>query len=138
MESLPLFVRGNKAAAMGKQRHAWRWVGAGDYARMVSTAFRVSEARDKIFYILGPEAFTFRRALERYCELVRPDVAVSSPPLWLLAAMGFVTRNDALSDVVRLMRYFEKVPEGGDPAEADAMLGAPTTTLTDWCEARQG
>jgi len=138
MESLPLFVRGNKAVAMGKQRHAWRWVAADDYARMVSTALRVSEARDKVFYILGPEAFTFRLALERYCELVRPDVVVSSPPLWFLAAMGLVTRNAALSDVVRLMRYFEKVPEGGDPAEANAVLGAPMTTLAQWCGERKG
>jgi hypothetical protein len=31
-----------------------------------------------------------------------------------------------------LMAYFQQAGEPGDPAEADVLLGAPTTTLEAW------
>jgi hypothetical protein len=34
------------------------------------------------------------------------------------------------------MDYFEKVGEMGDPSEANAVLGAPGTTLAEWIESR--
>jgi NADH dehydrogenase len=133
MESLPLFVRGNKAVLMGKQPHLWSWLAVEDYARMVSTAFRMPEAANKIFYVHGPEGLTMRRALEFYCSRVRPGVRVSAVPLWFLSLMARVTRNDTMRSTVGLMRYFEKVPEQGDPTEANALLGVPATTLAEWC-----
>jgi len=36
-----------------------------------------------------------------------------------------------------LTGYFDKVGEMGDPAEANAILGAPGITLDDWMEQRQ-
>ena len=35
-------------------------------------------------------------------------------------------------------RYSEKVAEAGDPAAANALLGAPTTTLEAWCTRQVG
>ena len=40
-------------------------------------------AADQTFYVGGPEAMTMTEAVTRYCELVRPDVAVSRIPVWL-------------------------------------------------------
>jgi NADH dehydrogenase len=137
MESLPLFVRGNKAVVTGKQPHLWSWIAVEDYARMVSTAFRTPEAANKTFYVHGPEGLTMRQALEFYCGRVRPGVRVSSAPLWFLSLVARVTRNDTMQSAVGLMRYFEKVPEQGDPTEANALLGAPATTLAEWCQKQQ-
>ena len=36
------------------------------------------------------------------------------------------------------MRYFSKVQETESPDEANELLGAPTTTLAEWCERRKG
>jgi hypothetical protein len=33
-----------------------------------------------------------------------------------------------------LMAYFQQVGEPGDPAQANQLLGAPTTTLDAWIE----
>jgi hypothetical protein len=35
------------------------------------------------------------------------------------------------------MAYFQQAGEPGDPAEANRILGAPTTTLDAWLAARQ-
>jgi len=32
------------------------------------------------------------------------------------------------------MKYFQKVHEVGEPTEANALLGAPSTTLKAWSE----
>lgn len=37
-----------------------------------------------------------------------------------------------------MMASFDAVGELGDPAEANAILGAPTTTLAQWLERRAG
>ncbi len=133
MESLPQFVRGNRAVLMGKQPHPWSWLAVDDYARMVSTAFGTPEAANKIFYVHGPEKLTMRRALEFYCSQVRPGVRVSTVPLLILSLMARVTRNDTMRSAVGLMRYFNQIPEQGDPTEANALLGAPETNLDGWC-----
>jgi uncharacterized protein YbjT (DUF2867 family) len=133
-ESLPLFVRNGKAVVMGRQVHPWHWVAAEDYARMVSTAFRLPEAANKTFYVLGPEAYTLEQALQLYCARVVPDAQLKRVPLWVLGVVARLTRNAVLSDAVRLMRYFERPREGGDPREANALLGAPSKTLAEWCE----
>ena len=53
------------------------------------------------------------------------------PPLtgarWARRGTGVIDRG-----------YDAKVKELGDPAEADALRGKPTTTLAEWCTARAG
>jgi len=122
---------------MGTQPHLWSWLAVEDYARMVSTAFRTPEAANKILYVHGPEGLSMRQALEFYCSRVRPGVRVSNAPLWFLSLIARVTRNGTMQSAVDLMRYFEKVPEQGDPTEANALLGTPATTLAEWCPRQQ-
>ena len=134
MESLPLAVRGKRASVIGKQSHRLHWLAAGDYAGMVSRSFQLPGAANKRFFVFGPEAWTMSEALEKYCAAVHPGIKVSSMPIWLLSLIGRVSFNAELKFIAELMRFFEKVGEGGDPTEANALLGAPTTTLEQWCE----
>jgi len=134
MESLPLSIRGKRASVIGKQPHLMHWIAASDYAKMVSKAFRLPEATNKRFFIYGPEALTMREALVKYCSVVHPEIKVSSTPIWLLSLIGKVSFNAELQFIAELMKFFEKTSEGGNPAEANKMLGAPTTTLAQWCE----
>lgn len=133
MESLPLYIRGNRASVIGKQPHRLHWLAADDYAKMVSKAFQLSEAMNKRFYVYGPEALTMSEALKKYCSIVRPEAKVSSIPIWLMSLIGKASFNAELQFITELMRYFEKVGEGGDPTEANKLLGTPTTTLEQWC-----
>lgn len=137
MESLPLYIRGKRASVIGKQPHLLHWLAADDYAKMVSRAFQLPEAANKRFFIYGPEALTIREALIKYCLIVQPEVKVSSVPIWLVSLMGKVSFNSELKFIAELMRFFEKTDEGGNPAEANKLLGTPTTTLEQWCENRR-
>jgi uncharacterized protein YbjT (DUF2867 family) len=134
MESLPRFVRGGRAATFGKAPHPMHWVAAEDYARMVAAAYTSRRAAGKRLYVHGPEAMTTHEALRRYCAVAHPGVGVGSVPLWTASLMGLFSGE--LRAVARLMRYFERVGEGGDPSEANTLLGAPDTTLEDWAWAR--
>ena len=134
MESLPLAVRGKRASVIGKQSHRLHWLAANDYARMVSKSFRLPEAANKRFFVFGPEAWTMSEALQKYCSIVHPGIKVSSMPIWLLSLIGRVSFNAELQFIAELLRFFEKVGEGGDPTEANELLGAPTTTLEQWCQ----
>ncbi|NOX87385.1 MAG: SDR family NAD(P)-dependent oxidoreductase, partial [Calditrichaeota bacterium] len=134
MDSLSLAVRGNRATVIGKQPHRLHWLASNDYAKMVSKAFRLPEAANKRLFIYGPEAFTMSEAIHKYCSVVHPGIKVSSVPIWLLSFIGKLSFNPELQLVAGLMKFFEKVGEGGDPSEANDLLGAPTTTLEQWCE----
>lgn len=134
MEILPNFVRGGKAMIMGRQPHAWRWIAAMDYAAMVARAFELPEAAGKVFHVRGPRALTMEEALEVYRRLRAPEARPMTAPFWLLQIMAFLPGGRELRRVaLPLMRYFSKVPESGDPTEANAMLGAPSTTIEAWC-----
>lgn len=138
MEQLPRFARGGSPTLIGRQPTPLHWFAAQDMARMVSTAYQTEEAINKRFFIHGPEPMTFRAALERYCGACHPDFGkVSVMPIWLAKLMGTLTRNEMLKYASDLMAYFEKVGELGDPAEANRLLGAPTTTLDAWIAQRK-
>lgn len=137
MESLPLYIRGKRASVIGKQPHRLHWLAAGDYSKMVAKAFQLSKAVNKKFFIYGPEGFTMLEALTKYCSIVRPEIKASSIPFWLASLIGKASFNAELQFITELMRYFEKVGEGGDPTEANKLLGAPKTTLEQWCKRQQ-
>ncbi len=136
-EQLPRFARGGRPFLLGELSPRWHWFAADDMARMVSAAYARSEAAGRRFVIHGPEAMTMREALQRYCDAVHPG----APPiqvmrLWLARAVGVLSRNAQLRFAAALMSYFEKVGEGGDPAETNRLLGPPVTTLEAWLRAR--
>ncbi len=135
MESLPLFVRGKRATTFGDNPALFHFVAAEDYANMVSVAYLRREARDRIFYIYGPESFRFKDALEQYVHVVHPEIkSVSVVPYFVGALIGLVTGKKMLRDVVQLMKFFEKVGELGDPTAAQRVLGTPKITLEKWIQ----
>jgi uncharacterized protein YbjT (DUF2867 family) len=137
MEMLPRFAQSGRAVVLGNQPTPYHWIAVEDFARMVSQGYAVNETVNRRFTIWGPEATPMREALQCYCAALRPEIGqVTTMPIWLARAMAFVNRNDGLRFAANLMAYFEKVPEGGDPAEANRILGAPQTSLDDWLRQR--
>jgi uncharacterized protein YbjT (DUF2867 family) len=137
METLPLFVVQGRASVLGKQPQPYHWVAAEDYARMVSTAFRLDVAANQRFVVHGPEAIRMHEALSRYCAVFQPDIKkVSTMPFWLVKLLATLTRNQELKDAGEMMAYFEKVGEGRQPATITGILDAPTTTLNTWLDKR--
>ena len=136
MESLTHYVRDGRASFIGTQPQAWRWVAANDFSRMVSKAFTDPRAANKTLYIHGPQAMPVREALEVYCRIAHPSLKVNGMPLWMASVFATVFRVKDLAEALPFIRYAEKASEGGDPAEANVLLGAPSTTLEQWSRAR--
>lgn len=132
MESLSRYVRGSRASYIGVQPHPWRWVAAADFARMVSRTFANPQTANKTLYVHGPQAMPLREALETYCRITHPALKVSQMPMWMASLVASLFRVNDLAEALPFIRYAEKVREGGDPAEANTLLGAPTTTLEQW------
>jgi uncharacterized protein YbjT (DUF2867 family) len=130
MEQLPRFVVDNQAAVIGDQPTPLHWYAADDLARMISQAFQVDGAAGRRLFVHGPQAFTMQAALERFCQLARPDIEhVSVIPIDQARASAEATGNAVLRFMTDLMGYFDQAGERGDPQEADRLLGAPRTTL---------
>jgi uncharacterized protein YbjT (DUF2867 family) len=137
-ESLELMVRNRKAMIIGKQINPYRWIAADDYAQMVSNAYQKQEARNKIFYIYGPESFLMKDALTEYCKQIHPEIKkVSTIPLGLINIIAFLTRNKELKTAASMFGYFEKVKEQGSPDEANVLLGKPKINFQKWIELRK-
>jgi uncharacterized protein YbjT (DUF2867 family) len=132
MESLRRFVRGGWAAVIGRAPLPYHWVAAADYARMASRAYETPAAANREFPVFGPEAYTMREALTRYCAIAHPHLRVRSIPFWLAWTVAILGRQAELRAALPILRYCENLGEEEDPAEANALLGAPTTTLEEW------
>ncbi|MCP4582787.1 MAG: NAD(P)H-binding protein [candidate division Zixibacteria bacterium] len=132
MESLPFFVRDSQATVMGKQPNGIHWLAAEDYARIVAKAYLLDQSPNKILITWGPDEYTFKEALEEFCEIAFPDVKVNNVPLGVLKFFATVTFSKQLKEVLPLMKYFEKFGERGDPTLTDELLGEPQITLEKW------
>jgi uncharacterized protein YbjT (DUF2867 family) len=134
MENLPKQLQGKRAMMLGRQPHPLHLVAAGDFGRMVSRAFQVPEAANKIFYIQGPEALTMVEALRLYCTMLEPEKQVTMMPLWLMSVVDTLFLGRKMRRTLQIMQVLQRSGEFGDPSEANRLLGAPTTTLRAWCE----
>lgn len=135
-ESLHFFIRNGKATVVGKQENPWHWLAAADYAKMVSKSYKLGDNLNKRLFIIGPKPMTLKVALQNYCHIARPEIKVSSVPTWLISMIATLTGKPQMKDMAKMMSYFEKVPEGGDPGEANNLLGAPITTLKKWIDTK--
>lgn len=136
MESLDLFVRGETATILGDQPQRFHYLAAADYAAQAARALTEPGAADKALTLLGPQAHTMREALDVYVRLSRPDLKVAQAPLPLVRLVATLKGDRQLKLVTDLFRAFRRIPETGDRAEADRLLGPATTTLEEWCRAR--
>lgn len=135
MEQIARFMQDGKPALIGKQPLPVHFFATQDLACMVSKSYQLADARNKRFYVYGPEAMTLKTALERYCAVFHPEVKkVGIMPVWLVKVLGTLSGNEMLNFASNLMGYFDKTPEVGDPTEANRILGAPATTLDAWME----
>jgi len=132
-ESLDLMIRNGKATVIGKQPNSFHWVAAEDFARMITTAYKKSEALNKIFYILGPEPFLMKKLLEKYCrENFAGIKKVSTVPIGMMKFIAILSRNMQLKFVAEMFAYFEKVKEVCDTKETNLLLGKPEITFDNW------
>ena len=134
METLPRHVQGKLAIVLGRQPHPLHMVAASDFARMVSRSYRTPEAANRYFFVHGPEAITIPDALRLYCALAEPGKRVVWIPLWLMSTVDALFMRGRLRSTLQLMRVMQRLGERGDPSETNRVLGAPTTTLRQWCE----
>ena len=134
METLPMFVQGKSISLIGNQIHPLHWIAAEDYARMVSKSYQTDETLNKELYIFGPEAFTMGEAMKIYAEYAGVKVAPIS--IQMLAVLGALTFNTEWKGMAVLMKHYENWGEDGSPDEANHLLGAPATTLKEWCNKR--
>ena len=137
MDTLPRHIQGRFAVVLGRQRQALRMVAATDFAAMVVRAWRVPQAAGCALYIQGPEAITIPDALRQYCRLVEPGKRAVTVPLGIMAAVDSLLAGGKLRHTLDVMRLLQRVGEPGDAGEANRLLGAPTTTVREWCERRR-
>ena len=137
-DSLPMFVRNGKASVLGRLTDRYHWVAADDLGTMVADAYSTAGAENRIYYVYGPERYTMKEMLEKYCRALYPEImTVSETPLLPLKIIAFLTRNRQLKFAASLFGYFEKVHEP-EISEADlALLARPATDFDTWVKAKQ-
>lgn len=138
METLPNWVQGGqKAFIVGDQPNPWHWIAAKDYASM---AYSSEKAANKTFYVYGPEKLTMEEALNIYIPTCAPNAKITHVPFWVMWLIGWIRGSNGVilrKVVIPLFQYFQKVQELGDEsdiAEANSVLGFPTTTVQAWCD----
>ena len=143
METLPNFIHGNRATVIiGKNPPELHFFAAADFGRMVAASYDDDRALGKRLFVHGPEGITLPNALERFINTCHPQLKVMRMKLWQAQLIAKLTGRERLTYVTRLIAYFDKVGEMGDPTETNALFGAPSITLDKWFkiphDSRQG
>ena len=133
METLHNFIHGDRAVMIvGKNPPALHFFAAADFGRMVASSYDDDRTLGKRLFIHGPEGITLPVALERFVKACHPELRVMRMKLWQARLIAKLTGRKAMAGATRLIAYFDKVGELGDPTEANALLGAPLITLDEW------
>jgi uncharacterized protein YbjT (DUF2867 family) len=133
METMHNFIRGNRAVLIvGRNPPPLHFVAAADLGKMVAASYEDNRALGKRLFVHGPESLTLPDAFGRFVNACYPSQKIMLLRLWQAKLIAKLTNNKELGDATRLIAYFDKVRELGDPAEANALFGAPSTTLDDW------
>mgnify|MGYP000991520777 FL=1 len=137
-ESLGMFVRNGKASVLGRLTDRYHWVAADDMGKMVAEAYSTPGAEDRVYFVYGPERYTMKEMLGKYCGALHPEIkTVNDTPLLPLKIIAFLTRNRKLKFAVSLFGYFEKVKEPEVPEADLALLGRPATDFDSWVRSKQ-
>jgi len=133
MDTLKNFVHDGRAVVIiGKNPPPLHFFAASDFGRMVAASYNDDRSLGKRLFIHGPEGFTLPEALEKYLSAAHPGVKVMKMKLWQSRFIATLTRNGNLKYISRLIGYFDKTGEMGDPEEANQLLGQPSITLSEW------
>lgn len=133
METLLNFIRGNRAiVVLGNNPPRLHFFAAIDFGRMVAASYEDDRALGKRLYVYGPEAVTLSDAMERFAAACHPEARLARWKLWQARLAAKLLRNESLAEVTKLIAYLDVAGEHGDPSEANALYGAPATTLEEW------
>jgi uncharacterized protein YbjT (DUF2867 family) len=132
MESLPGYIKGDRAIIIGNQNRKVSWLSVMDYARLVSRAFASQKAVNKKFFIAGPGSCTLEEALIIYCNKKFPGATIYRTSLGGFMFMSSLTLNRKLVYVATLMKIYSRVDDSTDMAETIHILGKPSIRLEDW------
>jgi uncharacterized protein YbjT (DUF2867 family) len=138
MELLPALLSRNLGILPGRQPFAFHWFSAPDYARMVSLCLAAPGTVNKTFNVQGPSYLRLKDALRIYCAAFQPRPRILSVPLWVASLSAALSRRRPLQAALPILRYGTKMPEDGDPGEANTLLVTPKTTLEQWCSSLPG
>jgi len=133
-ESLPKYVVNNRAMMFGKQPHKLSWMAAADYGNMVVKAFQSEAAKNRIFHIRGIEKYTLGEALRIFGDIVHPGMKIARTPLWMVKAIGNISRNKLARGMAQFASFYENNPETAREDDTEKILGPALTTLVDWSE----
>jgi uncharacterized protein YbjT (DUF2867 family) len=131
LENLPNFLRGPFSIVFGRQRQPLRMVAAGDFAGQVSRALTMPAASGKVFAVMGPEPIRIHDAVRSYMSLHGSRKPIVTVPLGLAFAIDAVFNGGRFAPTLRIMRALNQYGDRGDSSEADELLGANSTKLTD-------
>lgn len=135
MEVLPNFVRPERAVVIeGKRPPRFHFFAAADFGEMVATSYQDDRALGKRLFVHGPRSTTLPEAIRAFHAAVHPQVRLRRLTPWQARLVARLSRNPSLGAVARLIAYFDATEEHGDPSEANALLGSPSTDLSVWVE----
>ena len=138
MESIPLFVKDNKAFFIGPKNMAFHFLGAEDYANIVARMYTDPKTWNRTLHLLGPEKISFYKAIERYCKIFHPDIhKVRHLSVGMAKFLAFITYSSELKDIASLMEFFSKIEEPLVPWPGDLDIDPPKTTFDQWLEKRK-
>jgi uncharacterized protein YbjT (DUF2867 family) len=116
---------------------SYHYLAAEDYARIVSRAYQAPAMPNQRIDLYGPELVHAHEMARRFCSIVRPQTRILTVPVWLMGIYMRLTGHLNRQYSVRVLRFYRKVGEVGDPSRADHSLGQPSIRFREWCEAQR-
>ncbi|MEZ5357419.1 MAG: NAD(P)H-binding protein [Candidatus Zixiibacteriota bacterium] len=136
-ESLPLFIKDNKAVYIGSGKSCFHFLAVADYVEIVAQCLNSDKADNKILTVFGPEPMPIPEAMRRFLEICYPTITIDQLPVWLARLSGFFLRSPAVKAAINLMAFFDKHDDTEvaiPPDETNAIFGAPKTTVLEWAQ----
>ena len=138
METLTNLVKGGLIVILGSGRSRVHWLAGEDLGTSLAKALRTEDSADRIFYIYGPEAMTFKEAVLIFRDTCHPEKKIMKIPTGLAIILGKLTGGREMWFGAQMIRYLDAAGETGDPIEMSRLLGPTKTTLAQFAAKLKG
>ncbi len=134
-ESLPLFLRQNKAIYLGGGQTQFHFLACAEYAHIVAECFKSDKPDNKELTIFGPEKMPIPEAMRRFLAIVHPEATIDHLPMWIAKITSLFSFNAQLRVAVKMMDFFNRYDDSScvvGPEEADEIFGRCRVTVEQW------
>ena len=134
MEVLKFFLRGNQASIIGEGKNRYNWLSGDEYADEVIKVYNNKSYTGETLYLFGPEALRLEEALQKYCNVLKPNARFNSLTHDMMWSISRFSNNKKMGFMADFIKFMDSSSDNFEEAGKNDNVLMLASTIDQWLE----